>query len=464
MYPVAWFPMVDPNETYSIDYIKTNKGLGTIYRDNIQFNGEEAVKQFFGWCPKFTPNVTMSFKLDSSLGEHFQKGFGITATIYMKETCAEGQLFKISNDRESIEIGYGDWFYIRDGANSARATIGDGLISHGCTYNIAVVFNGIELRVYLNKVCVYTSSRYYPSTNLENTFVVGGAGPFTMMNLKIYDSELSMRQLLEDYALLYGHYKFDGSVIDDTPYSTEYDCSGIGIDVTDNHNFSLTSTYSPIRQYSSVTSDGFTLPAGHQFYTCAWINVYTMDNIIFGAEIGDQRIISIGRNGNEINIEANRECSLIDGIQTIPYRDSEWIFVEFSLRWTNSSPIFKFRVTKPDEEPIIVTEYTFNRENIESMTIRLTNGMAVSDLRVYMNPITEAEIAYLFNRNVHIDDKGTLYATELQELDHMSTFGFGDRGQIMAPEFTDDTNLGETGVMQYDYLNNIMSINNFKEV
>ena len=94
MYPIAWFPMVDPNETYSIDYIKTNKGIETIYREDVSFNGTEPVRQFFGWCPKFVNDTIFTFDIKPSLGIRFQNGFGITATVFMKEFCTK--------DRKSV--------------------------------------------------------------------------------------------------------------------------------------------------------------------------------------------------------------------------------------------------------------------------------------------------------------------------------------------------------------------------
>lgn len=467
MYPVAWFPMVDPNETYSVDYIKTNKGIATIYRGDIVFNnGTEAVKQFFGRCPKFVNGTTFTFNIPSSLGVRFQNGFGITATIFMQESCSSaGRVFRFYNNSSYIEIGIRrNHFYIMHDSTT-EIEIGDILVTN-VTYNFGIIFGNHELSIYLDKRRVYTKSCYYPSNNLVNTFTVGGAYPFTIMNIKVYDSELSMKQMLEDCALLYGHYKFDSSSSDETIYDVEYDCSGIGRDISATTNFSLTSTYSPIRPYSAVINGNayISIPTGPQFYVCAWINVFTMTTDIFRVKLLNQIAFCIKRYGNNIQFDLGDDCMGNTLPPTISYPNSEWIFVELSLYWSGlSKRSFKARLSKIDSEPIEF-ECLYVSNSADNMSVELGNSMAISDLRAYVNPITDTEVSYLVNRNVHIDDKGTLYATELQDLSHMSTFSFGDRGQIMAPEFTDTKDIGEKGVMEYDYLNGIMNLNIFKEV
>ena len=466
MYPIAWFPMVDPNETYSIDYIKTNKGIETIYREDVSFNGTEPVRQFFGWCPKFVNDTIFTFDIKPSLGMRFQNGFGITATVFMKEFCTnDGRILKFYNTSGYIEIGINHGSYYVKHNSETKIEIGD-VISTNVAYNFGIVFGNLELRIYLNKRCVYTKSCYYPSNNLVNTLIIGGAYPFTIMNVKVYDTELSMRQMLEDYAFLYGHYKFDGSSSDDASYNVEYDCSGIGIDASSTTNFSLSSTYSPIRPYSAVINGAgvLSIPTGPQFYVCAWINVLSMTTDIFKAKLSNQSEFCIKRYGPNIQFDLSDSCMCDDTPPTIPYPNSEWIFVELSLYWSAlAARSFKARLSRVGDEPIEF-ECMYINTSTDDMTIDVGRGMAISDLRTYVNPLTDAEVSYLINRNVHIDDKGTLYATELQDLGHLSTFSFGDRGQIMAPDFTDTKDIGENKVMEYDYLNGIMNLNVFKEV
>lgn len=91
------------------------------------------------------------------------------------------------------------------------------------------------------------------------------------------------------------------------------------------------------------------------------------------------------------------------------------------------------------------------------------DGAVVSDVRVFINKPTDEELKYLMNREVTIDEKGTIYATELQMVDYMTTFAFGDRGQIMSPSFESPEYSNNKGVMDYDYRNNVLKIRDFEE-
>lgn len=451
MYPIIWLPFTASVFTGFTDIVAQNNGLYPLYSNDISISGGKGIDfvngigrcedAIYGTHPLFDSedmfgSTVMSFPIHNNSDTNIWRGFSITLfTTVMDQRIGgsfkrTGTFMDMSDSVNSIGLGYSADGHVYIVAQ--RNIYEFPSTKYGTMYkgHFSIIYDGSKLSVYCNKNLVFSESIRFSLSTDDITIKFDGSQlcPISPFNFKLYNTAITKKQLLSDYSCLLLHYKFDGSSADGSAeYTTEYDASGFCNDLTG--NFIVTSTYSPSRQVSVMSSADINISTYvyYKGYVCVWI--YSTDGSTGITQIDSQMSWNLTIN--------SWHFIKIDFIHNMVGVDQYWAEVEY-------------------------VDFPYVEGAGHTLTIRANTP--ISDFRLYCNIPTNAEMEYLRNREVHIDEKGTVYATELQEVDYMQTFGIGDRGQLMAPSFECPEYTNKKGVMDYDYIDNVLRLNNFEEM
>lgn len=469
MFPIVWLPLTDvsgKSNKEPLEVMRTNKGIAPVYKSDVQFKNvalnDSSSGGIFGTNPLFNVHYQsdLSVKLGEKYGATLWGEFSITFHLKMIASINsfEGSILSMESGSNRLEFGtISGIYYI--GGNSFDYSIADVTMNKWTAFTIT--YDGKKLRVYVDKILVLEKSVSYYLTDGSVTLAIhANAVPFSVFDLKVYNEAISMRTILNNYSCLCGHFKFDGTSAEEPQYNPEYDASGFESDMEMDGYATVTSTYSPSRQLSAlINSKGtFTIPK-HMYFT-AWVYIpQSSDTLSDVFRIGDNTVLQMAA-GNVIKLIHDDGVGLNwTGVGTTLLNNEDmWYFV--SVLYDTIDNRIKCYINGNLE---LVYDGPISDGSTKS-NMSICSGTIISDLRVFINKPTDSELKYLMNREVTIDEKGTVYATELQEVDYMTTFAFGDRGQIMSPSFESPEYTNQKGVMDYDYINNKLSLRDFEEV
>ena len=317
---------------------------------------------------------------------------------------------------------------------------------------------------------VYINSNYIASSNVKLfdidaddsiSFVFNTCNLF---NVKIYIGTISMRQIIEDYFCLLVGYRFDGSGTTNDCL-TECDYSGYLHDAVFTQTLILTSTSSPVKPYSTIIPSDISLATEKSTWDSFFINFWVYP---VTTTTETQTILKYGNNDSSILSVSilYRENSNPSTFLAIKYSSSDsstpsyYKSIEFS-HWYMVSLSYNsigFKAYIDCEKVIDVSDSGDFSGGL--FTLCSFNG-AYSDFRQFLRTPTEEYMRWLYNASTLIDDKGTVCAGNITEVDK-EQLTFNNENGFMSKSI--EISEGCSNAMKYDVTNKVLTIKDFTEI
>ena len=315
-----------------------------------------------------------------------------------------------------------------------------------------------------NSSSVYINGNYIASSDIkpfdvdindEKKFVFESCELF---NLKIYVGVISMRQIIDDYCCLLVGYKFDGSGLTEDGL-TECDYSGFLNDARFVTPVVLTSTSSPVRPYSEIIKNNMAMVSDKSwdtFFVNFWVYpvaTITESQVIF--KYGTLLTVTVRYNSSSDSVTLSIIYSASD-ISTPTYHKT----IQFS-NWYMVSLLHDskgFRAYINCEKVIDAIDTTSLSGS--AFTLCTFNG-AYSDFRLYLRTPSEEYITWLYRASTIMDDKGTLCAGNVTEVEDAKQLTFNNKDGFTSSSIEVSENC--SNAMKYDTVNKVLTIKDFIE-
>lgn len=485
MFPIVWLPFLVVSDNPTAKDFCINRGASRILGSDVQlsnyaFNPSNIVFGGYGLELDYGPTASQSTKLSLCLGEDYTglwSGFTISAHVRINPND-DSDLFVIRNGLNILKVSKtGSNLNLYLSSSGSSKTVSYDVSSWESFVHIALLVDLSNVQVYIDGIKTNDDISFnFMGAAYQSYFVAGyddtrDMGNFsaniTICNLRVYDSKISKRKLLEDRSFLFAHYIFDGdnaNIEEDTNrVMTEYDTCGTGFDVTylysSGNGFTITADSSPSREISSyATAEDICFPIKLHGSYCImfWARNVSNGNVSLlrlvhdlypeQSDLSGRRFVALGSSSQQTTV--------------FELTDSDWHLCMAEINTVNGSTTVKMSVDLRDAQLIP------NSDIIKTAGTTLDNiGLAVSncsisDIMFYGQKPTDSELSVLYNRNVVIDKNGTVCATKLDDIPYVSSIGFGSRGHIKAQSFSDN---GNSHIMKYDYTTGNLDISDFEE-
>lgn len=463
MYPIVWLPL---NENC------VNNGLlmpSSPIATNITY-----VDGLMGKNPSFITTSTITMPLGTEYS-HLWDGFSLSMFLKINniQDTTKSKIATLRNSSgKTVSFGFTSTLFcevdskVYNMTQITRASFSNWAhlcITHPYSDQFHIFLNGVYLGAH------DTSS--IPIQTGDTTLILGDSTNCTncqVFDFKLYDNILSRKKRLDDYYCNVVAYRFDGSgSLEDTLLS-EYDASGYqnnGVFLDEGVPFTLTSTASPTRDYSTRITHGLQIPVNmRRFFINFWIYMvsFTGEHMVFedrNYDVADRfTVSSINSGGNYL-----LKFAIGGNHHYVNIALSSWYMISISYQENNALEIYI--------NGVLIHTFTCDFSIVNGIApyeydggfyIKAFSG-TISDYKQFIFKPCDSEIGRLYRPSVILDGKSNVYVTDIVMDNTKTSFGFDRKGKLITPNLEVIGYVGDTA-MTYDYNDDTLYIHDCEEV